>query len=186
MTTPWEPTEVVQESSWRVRCKKCRRFTDTLGSSAPRTPEGEPFCSHCHDEAHATYLKGCPYCEGRANVTNNTKHMRPGARAVENTKRVAILAGILAVLVGIGAITLAIEGGVESSSSDAEYRFACASVRDYASGGDVSDILSDLQSAINRAKDGGGPYGTLEGAYEVVAFGSDSEVENWLDACSGE
>lgn len=144
----------------------------------------ETFCHDCHNREHPRYVKGCDRCETRSKRTSDTKLMSPRARAVENTKRIGILAGIVGVLVLIGVLVAAFEGATDRASDDSATDYACAAVADFASGDDVSEILSDLQRRRNQAEANGAPYGVYVSAYEVIAFGSEFQVSNWLDACS--
>lgn len=185
MTSAWEPTELLPRLPipGDLKCARCQHSVDTY-SFSPRTSNGEFFCENCHSKAHPIYLKGCDYCEARSKTTQDTKQMAPLARVVENTKRVAILVGILGILAGAGLIGILASSAEDQNIEDASYEYSCAAVRDFANGDDMSEILGDLQARISDASGRGDPTGHYQGAHDVIAFGSESEVGNWLAACN--
>lgn len=112
--------------------------------------------------------------------------MAPGRRLLERVKNGAILVAVLGAIAGVFLIGAAIDKAGDDSGRRAATDYACAAVLDYVNGDDMSDVLGDLQARINDADYAGetDEVASYQSAYDVIAYGGDNELANWVDACS--
>lgn len=158
-------------------------FCEICGSNERRRFD---FCPACHTREHESYVKGCERCETRAKNTYEPKYMRPGRRAVTRVKNAAIVVAVVAGIVGVFLVGAAIDKAGDESGERAASDYACAAVRDYVNGDDMSDVLGDLQRRMDDADYAGeaDEVASYQSAYDVIAFGEDWQLANWVEACS--